>query len=75
MARYVFSSLLADTGAAALTAFMAETVMATGADLPQFLKDGFDAFLACGVLAHGLPRRPLPVSDAAISSRATTATI
>jgi len=26
---------------------------ATGADLPQFVKDEFDAFLECGTLAHG----------------------
>ena len=24
-----------------------------GADLPQFVKDGFDAFLECGILANG----------------------
>ena len=27
---------------------------ATGAGLPQFAKDEFDAFLECGILAHGL---------------------
>jgi len=26
-----------------------------GADLPQFVKDEFDAFLECGILAQGLP--------------------
>ena len=26
---------------------------AAGADLPQFVKDEFDAFLECGILAHG----------------------
>ena len=30
--------------------------MATGADLPQFIKDEFDAFLACRILAHGFLR-------------------
>ncbi len=34
-------------------AFIAKTEMATGADLPQFIKGEFDAFLECGVLAHG----------------------
>jgi Transposase zinc-binding domain len=36
--------------------FIAETEMATGADLPQFVKDEFDAFLECGILAHGFLR-------------------
>ena len=27
-----------------------------GADLPQFVKDEFDAFLECGILAHGFLR-------------------
>ena len=27
---------------------------AAGANLPQFVKDEFDAFLECGILAHGL---------------------
>jgi hypothetical protein len=29
---------------------------AAGADLPQFVKDEFDAFLECGILAHGFLR-------------------
>ena len=33
--------------------FIAETEAAAGADLPQFVKDEFDAFLKCGILAHG----------------------
>jgi hypothetical protein len=33
--------------------FFAETEAAAGADLPQFVKDEFDAFLECGILAHG----------------------
>lgn len=35
---------------------IAETAAATGADLPQFVKDECDAFLECGILAHGLLR-------------------
>ena len=33
--------------------FIAQTEAATGDDLPQFVKDEFDAFLECGILAHG----------------------
>jgi hypothetical protein len=33
--------------------FFAETEDAAGAGLPQLVKDGFDAFVECGVLAHG----------------------
>jgi hypothetical protein len=36
--------------------FIAQTEDATGADLPQFVKDEFDAFLECGILAHGFLR-------------------
>jgi hypothetical protein len=36
--------------------FIAETEMSTGAGLPQFVKDEFDAFLECGILAHGFLR-------------------
>jgi len=36
--------------------FFAEAEAAAGADLPQFVKDEFDAFLECGILAHGLLR-------------------
>jgi hypothetical protein len=36
--------------------YIAETEVATGADLPQFVKDEFDAFRECGILAHGFPR-------------------
>jgi hypothetical protein len=35
--------------------FFAQGEDAAGADLPQFVKDVFDAFLECGILAHGLP--------------------
>ena len=36
--------------------FFAEAAVAAGADLPQFIKDEFDAFLECGILAHGFRR-------------------
>ena len=36
--------------------FFAQAEETTGADLPQFVKDEFDAFLACGILAHGFLR-------------------
>jgi hypothetical protein len=41
---------------AATFTFFAETEAAAGADLPQFVKDEFDAFLECGILAHGFLR-------------------
>ena len=34
----------------------AQTEAATGAGLPQFVRDEFDAFLDCGILAHGFLR-------------------
>jgi hypothetical protein len=36
--------------------FIAEREAAARADLPQFVKDEFDAFLECGILAHGFLR-------------------
>jgi len=36
--------------------FIAHTEANTGAELPRFIKDEFDAFLACGILAHGFLR-------------------
>ena len=36
--------------------FIAETEAATGAELPRFVKDEFDAFLECGIRAHGFLR-------------------
>ena len=36
--------------------FFAEVEAATGASLPHFVKDEFDAFLECGILAHGFLR-------------------
>lgn len=32
--------------------FILHTETTTGAELPRFIKDGFDAFLECGILAH-----------------------
>ena len=34
--------------------FLAQVETETGASLPDFVKDEFDAFLECGILAHGL---------------------
>jgi len=36
--------------------FFKQAEAAAGADLPQFVKDEFDAFLECGILAHGFLR-------------------
>ena len=36
--------------------FFAEAEYAAGAALPQFVRDEFDAFLECGILAHGFLR-------------------
>ena len=36
--------------------FIAQAEDVAGADMPQFVKDEFDAFLECGPLAHGLLR-------------------
>ncbi len=36
--------------------FFAQAEDAAGADLPQFVKDEFDAFLECGILARGFLR-------------------
>jgi uncharacterized protein (DUF983 family) len=36
--------------------FIAHTEASTGAELPRFIEDEFDAFLECGILAHGLLR-------------------
>jgi hypothetical protein len=35
---------------------MEQIELASGAELPQFVKDEFDAFLECGILAHGFLR-------------------
>ena len=36
--------------------FFAQTEASTGSALPRFVKDEFDAFLECGILAHGFLR-------------------
>jgi hypothetical protein len=36
--------------------FIAHTEASTGAELPRFVKDEFDAFLECGILEHGFLR-------------------
>ena len=36
--------------------FFAHVEAETGASLPQFVKEEFDAFLECGILAHGFLR-------------------
>jgi hypothetical protein len=36
--------------------FVADHMTATGAWMPQFVRDEFDAFLECGILAHGFLR-------------------
>ncbi len=36
--------------------FIAYTEASTGAELPRSIKDEFDAFLECGILAHGFLR-------------------
>ena len=36
--------------------FFAQAEDAAGADLPRVVKDEFDAFLECGILAHGFLR-------------------
>jgi hypothetical protein len=35
---------------------VAHTEVSTGAELPRFIKDEFDAFLECGILAQGFLR-------------------
>ena len=36
--------------------FIAHTEDSTGSELPGFIKDEFDGFLECGILAHGFLR-------------------
>jgi hypothetical protein len=38
------------------TSIVAQTEASTGCELPRFIKDEFDAFLECGILAHGFLR-------------------
>jgi hypothetical protein len=37
-----------------IESFLAQVEAEIGAALPEFVKAEFDAFLACGILAHGL---------------------
>ena len=39
-----------------LETFLAEVEAGGAASLPQFVKDEFEAFLECGILAHGFLR-------------------
>src|SRR6185436_8236169 len=39
-----------------LESFLAQVEAETGASLPDFVKDEFDAFLECGILAHRFVR-------------------
>jgi Transposase zinc-binding domain len=36
--------------------FFAQVELASGTELPQCIKDEFDEFLECGILAHGFLR-------------------
>src|SRR3954466_15458473 len=64
-----------------LESFLAQVETETGARLPEFIKDEFDAFLECGILAHGFLSSavvsaatrswwPFPVSGAGFAPRA-----
>jgi hypothetical protein len=39
-----------------LETFLAQVETESGSGLPEFVKAEFDAFLACGILAHGFLR-------------------
>jgi hypothetical protein len=39
-----------------LETFLAQVELETGAGLPEFVKEEFEAFLQCGILAHGFLR-------------------
>ena len=41
--------------------FIAHTEVSTGAELCRFIKDDYNAFLECGILAHAF-LRPRPVT-------------
>ena len=43
-----------------LDTFLAQVEAHTGTALPQFVQDEFDAFLECGILAHGFFRLRCP---------------
>ncbi len=39
-----------------LETFVAQVEAKTGAGMPEFVEDEFEAFLECGILAHGFMR-------------------
>ena len=49
-------------------AFIAHAETSTRAELPHFIKDKFDVFLECGILAHGFLR--LRCGDSATAAAA-----
>ena len=55
---------LARQHAAATAGFLAHTEASTGAELPLFIKDEFDADLECGILTHGFLRLRCAASSA-----------
>jgi hypothetical protein len=46
-----------------LETFLAQVEAETGAGLPDFVKEEFDAFLECGILAHGFLRLRCAVNE------------
>jgi len=52
--------------------FFAQTEAATGAGLPEFVRDEFEAFLECGILAHGFLRLRCEQSSAGLSDTGGT---
>lgn len=52
--------------------FIAHTEASTGSELPRFVKDEFDSFLECGILAHGFLR--LAAANAATTGCLPSAT-
>jgi hypothetical protein len=55
---------LARQHAAAMADFLVHTEASTGAELPLFIKDEFDADLECGILMHGFLRLRCAASSA-----------
>ncbi len=49
-------TLLYRLGQQRAASFIAHTEASTGSELPMFIQDEFDAFLECGILAHGFLR-------------------
>ena len=52
----VFSKSLYQLVQQHVATFFAQAQEATGSSLPRYVKDEFDAFLGCGILAHGFLR-------------------